>query len=87
MPQPPGKIKEVYESQHGMEPDDIRTALTGSIGVLLVLADGVDACSPGVFSSDHAMAYALFSTCHTLSDIDRRAGAGPRREGEAAVSA
>jgi len=62
--------------------DDIQTALSKSIGVLLPLADGLDGYSSrsdalfGALSGAHAAAYAdtLFSAYHTLSGITREFG-------------
>jgi len=96
MSQPPGKIKEVFMDHNTwIELENIRTALTGSVGVLLVLADGLDGYTGAeALSGDHAMAYVgvLSSACHMLSDIDRRLGEmlerGPvEREGETGASA
>jgi len=55
-----------------MKLDDIRTALAGSIGVLLVLADGLDGCTRAeALSGVHAEAYvsALSSAYHALNAI------------------
>jgi len=72
MSQPPGKIKEDHSTW--IELDEIRTALVGSMGVLLVLADGLDGYArSGALSGDHAAAYAgtLFSAYDTLSGINK----------------
>ncbi len=55
-----------------MELDDIRTALAENIGVLLVLADGLDGCTrTEALINAHAEAYvnALSSAYHALAAI------------------
>jgi len=78
MSQPPGKIKEVFMDHNTWaELDDLRTALTGNIGVLLALADGLDGYTrSGALSGAHAAAYAdtLFSAYDMLAGIDKQLG-------------
>jgi len=52
MSQPPGKIKEVFMDKALIDLDDIRSSLSRSIGVLLVLADGLDGYTRSVLNAN-----------------------------------
>jgi len=76
IPWPPGKIKEVFMDHNTWAKlDDIRAALSGSVGVLLALADGLDGYThSGALSGADAAAYAgtLFSVYDTLTGLSRQ---------------
>jgi len=72
MSQPPGKIKEVFMDTALTELDDIRSDLSRSIGVLLVLADGLDGYTRSMhFADTHTDAFvnAMFLAYDALDAI------------------
>jgi len=71
------KIKEVFMDEALLELDDIRSKLSRSIGVLLVLADGLDGYTRFVdFSDDHTEAFvdAMFLAYDALNAITTEFG-------------